>query len=103
AEGGGGGAESSAGALEDEQGGEHERGGRDQELDEKQVGDGVVDARAAGAEDDARSVGEDLVENEQRSACLDRRAGLGRCGRGSSGAGGRLDADGDPLEREARW
>ena len=85
---GGEGAQGGAGAVEDEEGGERERGGRDQELDEQQVGDGVVDARAAGAEGDPRSVGEDLVEDEQRSARLDRRAGLGRRARGVAGRGG---------------
>ena len=89
------------GLARQEQGREHERGGRDQELDEKQVGDGVVDAGAAGAEGDLRPVGENLVEDEQRSACTDRRAGCGGCG-GRLRAGGRLDAYGDSLEREAR-
>ena len=37
------GAKSGVGAAEDEEGGERKRGGGDQELDEKQVGDGVVD------------------------------------------------------------
>ena len=49
---GGEGAQGGAGAVEDEEGGERERGGCDEELDEKQVGDGVVDARAAGGEDE---------------------------------------------------
>ena len=92
------GAEGGAGRLEDEDGGEGERGGRDQELDEQQVPDRVVDARVAGAEEDLRSVGQGLVKDEQRSVCPDRRAGLGRRGRRSSGA---AEADGDPLEREA--
>ena len=60
---GGEGAQGGARALEDEEGGERERGGCDQELDEEQVGDGVVDARATGAEGESRSVGEDLVED----------------------------------------
>ncbi len=45
-------AKGGAGALKDEEGGERERGGCDEELDEQEVGDGVVDARAAGAEGD---------------------------------------------------
>jgi hypothetical protein len=90
-------AKGGAGALEHEEGGERERDGRDQELDEDQVGDGVVDVRATGAEGDVHPVGEDLVENEQRSARLDRRAGLRRSGRGSC-----REAGGNTLEREAR-
>ena len=103
---GGEGAQGGAGALEDEEGGERERGGGDQELDEEQVGDGVVDARAAGAEGESRSVGEDLVEDQQRSVRLDRRRrswpARSRelpCRRGRRRRG---TADGDPLEREAR-
>ena len=37
-------AQSGASALEDEHGREHQRGAGDQKLDEKGVGDGVVDA-----------------------------------------------------------
>jgi len=70
-------AQGGAGALEDEKGGERRAGGCDHELDEKQVGDGVVDARAARADGDSRSVGENLVEDEQRSLRLDLRAGRG--------------------------
>ena len=61
---GGEGAQSGAGALEDEHGRERERCGCDDEFDEEQVGDGVVDTRAAGADGESRSVGEDLVNDE---------------------------------------
>ena len=99
---GGEGAQSGARALEDEERGERERCGRDEELDEEQVGDGVVDARAAGADSDVRSVRQHLGEHQQRSAGLDDRAYLG--GRGRAGVMRRRcgTADRDPLEREAR-
>ena len=99
---GGEGAESGAGAVEDEQGGERERGGCDQELDEKQVGDGVVDACAAGGEGDPRSVGEGLVEDRAaiRVSGSSRRSWPVAVAGASPPAGG--DAGGDPLEREAR-
>ena len=59
------GTKGSPGALKDEEGGERQRGGRDEELDEQEVVDGVVDACAAGAEGDLGPVGENLVEDEQ--------------------------------------
>src|SRR5207248_1801487 len=95
------GTKGSPGALEDEEGGERQRGGRDEELDEQEVVDGVVDACAAGAEGDLGPVGENLVEDEQWSARPDRR-GLRRYARRSRRRGRRRDTDGDPFEREAR-
>jgi hypothetical protein len=50
------GAQSGASALEDEQTGKQERDGRDEQLDEKQIGDGVVDACAAGGKGTAGGV-----------------------------------------------
>jgi hypothetical protein len=81
-------AQSGARALKDEHAGEQQRGGGDQELDEKEVGDCVVDARAAGAERDPRPVREDLIEDEQRSARLDGRGAIGRSGGGGFAADG---------------
>jgi len=59
------GTKGSPGALKDEEGGECQRGDRDEEVDEEEVVDGVVDACAAGAEGELGPVGENLVEDEQ--------------------------------------
>ena len=92
-------AQGGAGALEDQEGGERERGGRDQELDQEQARDGAVDARAAGAEGESRSVREDLVEDQQRP-CV-RIVGPGPGGAAVSGEPLGAATD-DPFEREAR-